>query len=383
MKQHHFVGESSILNLSEIIQNYAPKSILLVRGKKSFESCGAKEAIIQSISSGIKLIEFYDFSENPKVEDLERGLKFLQENPCDLIIGIGGGSVLDMSKLIRFFHSYEGEMTGMEFVRFTTFLLPLIAIPTTAGTGSETTHFAVLYKNKVKYSVTHNDMQPDIAIVDPSFTYHSPKYLTACTGFDALAQGIEAYWNVNATENSDKYAMRAIKLLWSNLPIAVNTPTKKSRDKVSEGAYWAGRAINITKTTAPHALSYPFTTYYHYPHGHAVALTFPFFICYNFIEEEHFLSEKLVFSNFHKKMEYLYSVLDMKDKHDAYTKLNNYLLNIALMAELPTNYDPVKILENINIQRLKNNPRSLSNEDIQDLVFNRIFTLNNNNNDNR
>lgn len=362
MKQLHFIGESSITNLKSIIKDNAPQSILLVRGKSSYENCGAKEAIAQSLPSNIKIIEFYDFSENPKSEDLEKGLMLLQKNACNLIIGIGGGSVLDMSKLIRFFHSYKGEITGVEFVQHTA-LIPLIAIPTTAGTGSEVTHFAVLYKNKIKYSVTHKDMQPDIAIIDPSFTYHSPKYLTACTGFDALAQAIEAYWNINATEESDKYAMKAIRLLWPNLPIAVNVPTNNSRDKVSEGAYWAGQAINITKTTAPHAMSYPFTTYYGYPHGHAVALTFPFFMNYNYINIPNLLHPRINTNEYYLKMEELYLFLGIPTKSIAQF-IRHYLTNIGLdICIKRMDINNSLILSNINIQRSSNNPRIMKKED--------------------
>lgn len=354
MGQQYFIGEQSITNLKNIIKDYAPHTVLLVRGKKSYENCGAKNARIKYLPSNIKLIEFYDFSENPKIEDLQKGIKLLNEHTCDLIIGIGGGSVLDMSKLIRFFHSYKGEMTETEFT-LSSALLPLIAIPTTAGTGSETTHFAVLYKDKVKYSVTHKDMLPDIAIVDPSFTYGNPPYLTACTGFDALAQAIEAYWNVNATEESDEYAIRAIKLLWPNLPIAVNMPTKEARDKVSEGSYWAGRAINITKTTAPHAFSYPFTSYYGYPHGHAVALTFPFFMKWNTDFKVEQLSSKYNVESYRAKIEYLFKILSIQ-KEEADKILYSYIEKIGLKLSLHEIIDKKRIMDNVNIQRLSNNP---------------------------
>lgn len=358
MTQQYFIGERAIENLESIIQYYIPRTVFLVRGKKSYESCGAKDAIIKFLPSDIKLIEFYDFSENPKIEDLEKGIKLLNEHTCDLIIGIGGGSVLDMSKLIRFFHSYKGEITEAEFIQ-SSVPLPLITIPTTAGTGSETTHFAVLYKNKVKYSVTHKDILPDIAIVDPSFTYSNPTYLTACTGFDALAQAIEAYWNVYATKESDEYAIRAIELLWPNIPIAVNMPTKEARDKVSEGSYWAGRAINITKTTAPHAFSYPFTSYYGYPHGHAVALTFPFFMKCN--------HDTL----FQDKMNSLYKMIGIDNIEYSDIIMRNYIERIGLRFVLPTNFQKRLIIENINIQRANNNPKVLTNK----LVINAIKNI--------
>ena len=117
-----------------------------------------------------------------------------------------------------------------------------------------------------------------MAVVYPQFTYQNDAYLTACTGFDALAQAIESYWAKGATNESRDYSVRAIGLLWKQLPQLIQSPTKELRNQVAEGAYWAGRAINISTTTAPHAFSYVFTSKYGYPHGHAVAFTFPFFM---------------------------------------------------------------------------------------------------------
>jgi len=279
--QQYFIGVASIDNLERLLVNYRPETVMLVRGKKSYETCGAKSVIekIRSVSR-IKICEFYDFEENPKVGDLQKGLKMLEEHPCELIIAIGGGSVLDMAKLIRFFYAYQGNITDIVFNKIND-LLPLIAIPTTAGTGSEATHFAVVYKDNIKYSVSHPDILSDVAIIDPVFTYKNPPYLTASTGFDALAQAIEAYWNLNATAESDVFAIKAIELLWQNLPLIVNEPNIEVRDKVMEAAYWSGKAIDIAKTTAPHAFSYPLTTFYKIPHGHAVALVFPYIMQLN------------------------------------------------------------------------------------------------------
>ncbi|MEG1564611.1 MAG: iron-containing alcohol dehydrogenase, partial [Bacteroides sp.] len=231
----------------------------------------------------------------------------------------------------------------------------LIALPTTAGTGSEATHFAVIYKNKIKYSVAHKDILPNIAVVAAEFTYNNTKYLTACTGFDALSQAIEAYWNVNATKESDEYAIKAIKLLWQNLPLVVNTPNKHIRDQVSIGAYWAGRAINITMTTAPHAFSYPFTTYYHYPHGHAVALTFPFWCKYNFEN-----SSIATNTDWQLKKEILKKLFDIKEDSAALEFFYSYINSIGLFYNLPIDFDYNTIIENINFPRLKNNPIPIS-----------------------
>lgn len=331
-----------------------PDHIFLVRGKNSYEKCGAQavlESVFVKLACGVT--EFFDFEANPKIEDMEKGLSLLKEYPTNMIIAIGGGSVLDMAKLLRFFYSYSGNPTGGEFEKKRQ-LIPLITLPTTAGTGSEATHFSVLYKDKVKYSVEHDAILPDVAIVYPKFTYGNSKYLTSCTGFDALAQAIEAYWNVNATEESDKYAAKAIKLLWPNLPLVVNSPTAEARNKVSEGSYWAGRAINITKTTAPHAFSYSFTTDYGYPHGHAVALTFPFFMRYNIGNSDILLNPNINPYLYKIKMQKMLQWLNMECV-DVAIAMKEYIRNLGLDIDI-SQIDISKIVSSVNIQRLINNP---------------------------
>lgn len=351
MKQQAYLGKDSIKEIVPILRKHNAKHVFLVRGKDSYVSCGAEQIINQALSeTGCSVTEFYDFSENPKCEDMGRGIELLKECKPDIVIAVGGGSVLDMSKLIRFFNCYTGEVTEKSFKK-EGILLPLIAMPTTAGTGAEATHFAVVYKDKVKYSAEHDDMLPDYAIVYPPFTYGNPKYLTACTGFDALAQAIEAFWNLNAMDESDIYAEKAIKLLWPNLPDVVNNPTEELRDKISEGSYWAGRAINITKTTAPHAFSYPFTTYYGYPHGHAVALTFPFFLGLNCSEH----------NKDRNRVAGLLQLLGFDVNSNLMMQMKNYVDLIGLQKREVSIIDNKFILNQVNLERLKNNPVSVLN----------------------
>lgn len=366
MKQDFYLGPNSSNYLGNLIEGFNPNKILIIRGKNSYHTSGADKCIYNA-TEGINLdiLYFSDFGENPKIDDVNKGLSQISNESIDLIIGIGGGSVLDMSKLIRFFHSYDVDENFSNHIKKRN-LIPLICIPTTAGTGSEATHFAVVYKDKVKYSLEHDEVLPNIAIVDPIFTYNIPPYITACTGFDALAQAIEAFWNINSNEESDGYAIKAIKLIYSNLVIAVNNPNQISRNLVSEGSYWAGRAINITKTTAPHAFSYPFTSYYGYPHGHAVALTFPYFIKYNFnfdnidiiVNKENLIIKKNI----------LFNILRIQNYEDPQMFFNNYLMNIGLFTNTLNNFDKYLIADNVNIARLKNNPISIGIQEYKNII---------------
>lgn len=182
-----------VATLVEQLKAIDAKRVFLVRGKNSYIFCGAADAMKEvGAATGIQVTEFCEFSLNPKDEEARKGVELLlQGEKPDVIIAIGGGSVMDIAKLIRHYAAEKGVP------------VPLWAIPTTAGTGAEATHFAVVYKNGVKHSIEADDIIPDVAILYPPFTYDNNAYLTACTGFDALAQAIEAFWNPNATDESD------------------------------------------------------------------------------------------------------------------------------------------------------------------------------------
>lgn len=326
-----------VATLVTLLEEADAKRVFLVRGRKSFEACGA-HAAMQEVKAKrpIELTEFLDFSVNPKDEEAQAGLQKMLRCKPDVIIAIGGGSVMDMAKLIR---HYAAEQKCD---------VPLWAIPTTAGTGAEATHFAVVYREGKKYSVEADDIMPDVAILYPRFTHDNGAYLTACTGFDALAQAIEAFWNPNATEESKSYSVRAIELLYKQLPQCVAHPEDTSlRGEIQRGAYWAGRAINITKTTAPHAFSYAFTTHYGYPHGHAVALTFPFFMKLNGTRD-------------------LYELLGVR-ADDVMQKMEEYISELGLSMQLVPEVDVKGMLQEVNIQRLSNNPVKVTPEIITEL----------------
>ncbi len=370
MSQRLFIGKGSIANLSTILNEQAPKALLLVRGKESYTGCGAQESIEPILSeAGIGVTVFSEFKGNPQIEDAYRGIALLREHPCDLILAVGGGSVMDMAKLIRFFDAYEGTIDAPGFVQAKEHR-PLIVVPTTAGTGSEATRFAVVYRDHVKYSVDHPAILPEVAIVDPVFTYHADPYLTACTGFDALAQAIEAYWSVKATAESDDYAEKAIHLLWKALPEVIRSESEATRDALSLGAFYAGKAINTTRTTAPHAFSYPFTSYYGLPHGHAVAMTFPFFLEFNYVDKVVQLNCNRTLEEHHQRMDRLYEWLGIVSREEASGVMNGFLASIGLSRKLPDTFDKNVIISNINLQRLGNNPRLLTSEDIALLFAN-------------
>jgi len=335
MKQTSYIGLSAIRDLQHRLQNADHRHLFLLRGKRSYTECGAEQTMLSVFDAlHITVTPYFDFSVNPKMEEAQRGVNLLLQSGADGIVAVGGGSVLDMAKLIRHYAAEQGHH------------LPLYALPTTAGTGAETTHFAVVYIDGVKHSIEADDILPDVSCIYPPFTYNNSAYLTACTGFDALAQAIEAFWNKNATSESDEYALTAISHLHKQLPMCINNPTPVLRDELSIGAYWAGRAIDITKTTAPHAFSYAFTSKCGYPHGHAVALTFPFFAGINLKGSS--------------KESTLFTVLNLRSNVSMQDYFIQYIHNIGLNFRGTGNYQIRKVLCEVNIQRLQNNPQMIT-----------------------
>lgn len=345
MKQRIYI-DNGLVHLESCLQEY--DKVFLVHGRGSYVACGAEKAIAPIFSRlGIQVMEFTDFSTNPKDEEAQQGMKRFIQTGAKCILVVGGGSAIDMAKLIRHYALQQHYNAS------------LIAIPTTAGTGAESTHFAVSYVNGVKTSIEADDILPDVAILYPPFTYNNSAYLTACTGFDALAQAIEAYWNKNATPESDEYALNAIRYLHAQLPQCVENATQKLRDDLMIGANWAGKAINITRTTAPHAFSYAFTSKCGYPHGHAVAITFPFFAELNLIGNS--------------KESKLREVLQIKE-YSWQTYFETYIQKIGLSYVGTKGQNLQEILNQVNLQRLANNPQSVEQKQIDEL-YNQLITI--------
>ena len=311
------------------------RSALVVHGHRSYQACGAKD-LVEALTCQMTVVDFDDFTENPKMEDVQKGVSLLQRTEPDVVVAVGGGSVMDMAKLIRHYAHLD---------------IRLLAIPTTAGTGAESTQFAVCYIDGVKHSISDASILPDSVILYPPFTYNNSRYLTCCTGFDALAQAIEAYWNINATVESDRHALEAIGMIYPLLEKEQLSPS--DREALLIGANAAGRAINITRTTVPHALSYTLTSKYGYPHGHAVALTFPFFLKYN-LEGDASRYMGSDYSHYVEKMERLRSILNVQDAPFAVMK--HYISRLGLGFDENRDFDDMTVARGINLERAKNTP---------------------------
>lgn len=352
------------LNKLLISENY--DRIFVVTGGNSFEKCGAKTYIEESTSSCETLI-FDDFANNPQLDDVKKGIELFEKFGADVIIAIGGGSSIDMAKLICYFSEFE--VTELDSVlenykrEEKVKRCPLVAIPTTTGSGSEATHFAVVYHEKKKFSIADELILPDITILNFQFAKTAGRYLIAHTGLDALSQAIESYWSINSTLESQRYASESIKLILEFLPKA-QEGHEVAFERMIIASNLAGKAINITKTTAPHAMSYVFTSHYGIPHGHAVALTIPSFLNYNFeISKADNLDKR---GHLYVKQNLIQ--LSQLFGKDSVSECAEFLVNFITKLGLELNLSALGIsrkdidflVDNINYERLKNNPRALS-----------------------
>lgn len=230
---------------------------------------------------GTEKVMFSDFTPNPLYEDVCKGIGFLNAGKCDCILAVGGGSAIDVAKCIKLaVLASEGKDAIIPPLVNTRVgcdgsQLPFIAIPTTAGTGSESTHNAVMYYEGAKQTVTNDGVLPDYALLEPTVLKTLPLYQKKCTMMDALCQGIESWWSVNSTEESWYYSGKTIELIAQNWRAYIFDNDPKAAENIMLAANYGGRAINITQTTAAHAMSYKITSLYKLPHGHAVAVCLP------------------------------------------------------------------------------------------------------------
>ena len=226
-------------------------------------------------------VMFSDFTPNPLYEQVCNGIELLKSSNCDTILAVGGGSAIDVAKCIKLaVLAKEGNAAIIPPLVSTRvacdgYSLPFFAIPTTAGTGSESTHNAVMYYEGAKQTVTNDGVLPDYAILEPSVLKTLPLYQKKCTMMDALCQGIESWWSVNSTEESYEYSRKTIELIMANWRKYIFDNDDYAAAQIMLAANYGGKAINITATTAAHAMSYKITSLYRIPHGHAVAVCLP------------------------------------------------------------------------------------------------------------
>lgn len=262
------MGQKIVHGIDEIRSVIEGKKFLLVRDA-AYGFLGIKEFFGE-----FPHVEFSKFTPNPLYEQVCEGVDLYNREGCELIVAVGGGSTIDVAKCIKLYSKMNSSVNYLQQEMADTGIT-LIAVPTTAGTGSESTRHAVLYYEGAKQSISHPSIVPDYAVFEPSVLKTLPVYQKKCTMMDALSQAIESWWSVNSNEESIGYSKKAIGLIRDNWEDYIFQNADAASEAIMEAANLAGRAINITATTAAHAMSYKVTSMYNFPHGHAVAVCLP------------------------------------------------------------------------------------------------------------
>ncbi|MCM1363736.1 MAG: iron-containing alcohol dehydrogenase [Faecalibacterium sp.] len=264
----HF-GFGKLAELEAILDEINAENCVLVSSKFFTEKCNE----LMKSSNKIKAV-YCSVQPNPLLSGAEETVRLIKENNADTVIALGGGSAIDTAK-------FAAACAYSEIAPYEHYLSPafpektakIVAIPTTAGTGSEVTKVSVISHGNEKKSIHNPAFMPTVCIVDPELTMTVPAKTTMITGIDAFTHAIEAYWSINHQPITDALAIESIKLILANLEKSYEIGDKESRINMSCASLLAGLAFAVPKTAACHACSFPLSAHYHLPHGEACALT--------------------------------------------------------------------------------------------------------------
>lgn len=319
---------------------------------------------------GIDVIRFSDFTPNPKYESVVQGVQLLIHEEIEMIVAVGGGSAIDVAKCIKLFANMNHDKNYLTQPIVANDKV-LIAIPTTAGTGSEATRFAVIYHEGNKQSVCHDSCIPKAVLFDSDFLINLPEYQKKVTMLDALCHAIESYWSINSTEESKEYSKRAIELIFKYQEAYFQNDTTAS-ERMFEASNLAGKAINITKTTAGHAMSYKLTSMYGISHGHAVALCVSKLIPYMLLHSDLCIDSRGE-AYFLSMMNEIGKILGGKDASEIQTVYDGLLTKLNLEVPMAAVSDFEILKKSVNVERLGNHPISLDENAIDDLYHKILF----------
>lgn len=280
-----FEGENPSIDLCRLIVEKKRKSVLFVTSKTPVRTGLVQPLIDELEAGGVKVTVYDEIKPDPTVEGIEAAVAVLKANDCDSVLALGGGSCIDAAKVIAARGRNDKpilKMTGM--FRVTKGILPLYAIPTTAGTGSEVTIAAVVSdpEGQRKLPVVDPRLMPRAVALDGKLMLGVPDHITAATGMDALTHAVEAYISKNALKRTDEMAVEATQLIMANLETAVaDGKNVEARQNMARASHLAGKAFTQAGVGYVHAIAHNFGALYHIPHGRANAIVMPYVLDYS------------------------------------------------------------------------------------------------------
>mgnify|MGYP001361914176 CR=1 FL=1 len=364
-----------IINSHDDILNFVNdrnfNKVFILCGKKSFETSGAEKLFKKIKNKEIKY--FYKKSEIPVLNELIEIIKEIRNFKPNLFLAIGGGAIIDYAKMANVIDikANLAKLIVDYSYPFKDKYTKLAVIPTTAGSGAEVTSNAVIYVDGIKHSFESELLIPDNFFLIPEFLITAPNKIKASAGFDALAQALESLVSKKSNNQSVDYATKSLKISINSYISFLNNPNLKNATEMSIASNLAGKAINISKTTAPHAVSYPFTSLYNISHGHAVGLFFESFFKFNFNN----LNKSETSFDLKKRFKLIFNLFNVNDINDFNSKITLIKKKAKLIDNLETlnidiNKNSEKIIKGINLLRLGNNPVKINDKDILKIISN-------------
>jgi len=351
--------------------------VLVVLGRSAMRKNGILDRLTCLLKkNNSEYIIYEDIPSDPTVETVDTGVSLARKENCNLVIALGGGSVLDTGKAISAMVTNEGSVADYQEIegkgrKFQHKPTPFIAIPTTSGTGSEATKNAVITNTKLdlKKSIRDPWLIPEVALVDPELTLSLPPYITAICGGDALTQCIESYLGKKSQEITDALALHAIRLIGRSLVKAVKEGKNlEARKDMAMSALLSGLCLSNSGLGAAHALSHPLGVYYKIPHGLSCAVLLPYVMEYNL---------PIVTKRLAKIAECLgeniSSLSETEAAHRAVEKIKEVLFQAGIKSNLSEweikEEDFPQLIKGAKGGSLNNNPRDTSDEDLIELLY--------------
>jgi alcohol dehydrogenase class IV len=337
--QKIYKGRNAVVNLNAEILSAGYKSVFIITGNHF------KSHLPELLNYEIRTTSYCKSGTNVTEEEADIAFSEFKKSEAEVVLAIGGGSVIDLAKAV-IYSCLSNKLTVPYF----------LAVPTTAGPGTEATYFAVVYIKGKKQSWVHPSLLPQVVILDPELTYSVNAEQTAISGMDILAQAVESYWSKLATLQSKQNSAECISLWSKYFILSVKNPGPESRENMQWAAHLAGKAINITRTTGPHALSYFLTANYEVPHGQAVALFLPVFFLYNNAAGD------------------ICKLIGCSTAIEAKEQIQIIMKQVGLkisFTELGINKEEIidELLNEVNAERFANNPVDFDREKIRKLII--------------
>lgn len=326
-------------------------------------------------SSGYSIIFFSDFKPNPEYESVVKGVNLFRKQKCDAIIAIGGGSAMDVAKCIKLYSNMDSNGADGSFLKTEIIPndIPFLAMPTTAGTGSEATRYAVIYFDGKKQSVTSESCIPETVLMDSGTLKTLPLYQKKATMCDALCHAIESFWSVNSTDESKEFSKAAIRGVFDNIDGYLENDDDGNAGMLM-AAHLAGKAINITQTTAGHAMCYKITSLFRVAHGHAAILCDR--VLFHWMIEH---SEKCIDPRgedyLRKTLDEIGKTMGCSNAREGADKLESIFEKLELSIPSASDEQYAELKVSVNLVRLKNHPVEL-NENTIDYLYHRILKNN-------